>query len=55
MTSRAEKIDRFPNKININVSKIQNLVRILRINFVNNGRFVFLSLSYGRKVQDRNH
>ncbi|CAF0731760.1 unnamed protein product [Adineta ricciae] len=25
MTSRAEKIDRFPNKININVSKIQNL------------------------------
>jgi len=31
MTSRAEKIDRYPNKININVSKIQNLVRILFI------------------------
>jgi len=28
MTSRAEKVDRYPNKININVSKIQNLVRI---------------------------
>ncbi len=28
MTSRAEKIDRFPNKININVLKTQNLVRI---------------------------
>jgi hypothetical protein len=28
MTSRAEKADRYPNKININVYKIQNLVRI---------------------------
>jgi hypothetical protein len=28
MTSRAEKRDLFPNKINISVSKIQNLVRI---------------------------
>jgi hypothetical protein len=28
MTSRAEKVDRYPNKININVYKIQNLVRI---------------------------
>ena len=27
MTSRAEKADRFPNKIHINVSKVQQLVR----------------------------
>ena len=27
MTSRADKVDRFPNKININVTKIQQLVR----------------------------
>ena len=46
MTSRAEKIDRFPNKININVSKIQNLVRIQWIIIVNNASFVSLSLSF---------
>lgn len=55
MTSRADKVDRFPNKININAVKIQNLVRFSLIertfSVIFNEFFVFFVLQKSPRAE----